>query len=198
MRHDPIDFDSPLGISKREWTRVLGANLALLLLAYCVALVFTLCGNGAFLLNFENAQLESMETTLRSIGLYPIVHAVFSTVESTIIACYVSKAKPRWWLPVGYLAAYICLNVLFTQTTGSCPSWLSLALGILFCVIFEFFKDGIKKPAKLWKPLLRLVIALAVSFALNGAISVFRNKAYDLFQIEIKNAAFFALSIEMI
>lgn len=38
----PIDYDTRLGISKREWTKVLGANLALLLTAYVVALVCTL------------------------------------------------------------------------------------------------------------------------------------------------------------
>lgn len=39
MRADPIDYNSPLGISKREWTRVLGVNLALLLTIYAVAFI---------------------------------------------------------------------------------------------------------------------------------------------------------------
>lgn len=39
MKREPIDYNSPLGISKREWTRVLGVNLALLLAVYAVAFI---------------------------------------------------------------------------------------------------------------------------------------------------------------
>lgn len=50
MRREPIDYNNPLGISKREWTMVLGVNLALLLIVYVVALVCTLNGSDFFLL----------------------------------------------------------------------------------------------------------------------------------------------------
>jgi hypothetical protein len=194
MRHDPIDYNSPMGISKKEWVRVLGVNLALLLLAYCVALVFTLCGNGAFLLNFENAQLESMETTLRSIGIYPLVQMGMSTIEEVIILSYVLKQKPKWWWPVIHLGVYVGLNYLMMATIGHVLSFTALALGILFSLGITIY-TCIKKKEKPWFYLLRLVIAIAVSFVINEAIAIFRTKAYEIGVI-YENSSFFALSIE--
>lgn len=57
---DPIDFDSPLGISKKEWTKVLGVNLTLLLIVYAVALILTFCGSDLFLLKYANASLDGI------------------------------------------------------------------------------------------------------------------------------------------
>jgi len=89
---DPIDFDSPLGISKREWIKVLGANLALLLVVYVVALICTLCGSDLFLLNFHSDDLQRIEETLRGWGIYPVVQAALSTIEMGIVASYIAKA----------------------------------------------------------------------------------------------------------
>lgn len=43
-----------LGITRREWTLVLGANLAILLIAYAIALACTLSGSDFFLLNVHS------------------------------------------------------------------------------------------------------------------------------------------------
>lgn len=43
-----------LGITRREWTLVLGANLAILLIAYIIALACTLGGSDFFLLNVHS------------------------------------------------------------------------------------------------------------------------------------------------
>ena len=92
MRPDPIDFNSPLGISKREWIKVLGVNLALLLVVYVTALVFTLCGSDLFLLNFQSEDLQRIESTLRGWNVYPIVQMGFSAIEMGIVASYIAKA----------------------------------------------------------------------------------------------------------
>lgn len=66
MKHEPINYNNPLGISKREWTRVLGVNLALLLLVYGIATILTLCGKSLILddyrdeINYMEAELSIM------------------------------------------------------------------------------------------------------------------------------------------
>lgn len=103
--NDPIDYGSPLGISKREWTKVLGANLALLLLTYSIALVFTLCGSDFFLLNFHNDNLNAIEETLRGWGVFALVQIAFETIEATLIVSYVSKWKIKFWVPLAIYGA---------------------------------------------------------------------------------------------
>lgn len=82
MRREPIDYNNPLGISKREWTMVLGVNLAILVGAYLVAVIFTMAGSSAFLLNFNSEALDSIESTLRGCGIYPVLQILFSAVEA--------------------------------------------------------------------------------------------------------------------
>lgn len=189
----PIDYDSPLGISKREWAKVLGANLALLLIAYAVALIFTMSGSDAFLLNFHSDDLQRIEETLWSWNVYPIIQIAFSCVETWIMCSYSSKRLVKWYWIIPYFALRIVVNVLFTLAMGSIPSVVPFVLGVAFVCTHSFIYC---KNEKWWKVLLRIIIAFAVSFALNGAIVAFRTKIVNLWQIGIENSAFFALSVE--
>lgn len=128
--NDPIDYGSPLGISKREWTKVLGVNLALLLAVYLIALICTLCGSDVFLLNFRSEELQNIETTMREIGIYPLVQMAFSTIESTLLLMYTMKSKSKWWWPIAHLGTYVGLNYLMMATIGHVLSFTAFALHI--------------------------------------------------------------------
>jgi hypothetical protein len=67
-------------ITKEEWTKIVGINLALLLGVYFLTVILTLCGNNFFALQFENPQLDKIEETLRGWKISPIVQSVFSVV----------------------------------------------------------------------------------------------------------------------
>ena len=193
MKREPIDYNSPLGISKREWTRVLGVNLALLLAVYAVALICTLCGSDLFLLNFHSDNLQRIEETLRKWHMFPIVQTLFAMVEMTIMACYVAKAKPKWWYSLSYLGTYIGINVLFTQIIGAVPPFMTFLLTAIFVIGFVFVNW---KPKEKWFIYLyRFAICYAVTFILNEGISLFRLKAGQLW-LQLPNSIGFALNIE--
>lgn len=194
MNNGPIDFDSPLGISKREWTKVLGVNLALLFIVYAVALIFTLCGSDVFLLNSNNAELQRIEETLRSIHVYPFVQMGFATIEEIIILCYTMKSKPKWWYPISFFAYIALTNVIFTNTLGYCPSWLNIANVLIFSLtIIAIY--SIKERKGVLLRLLRFAIAIAIVILLNTMISFFRTKILDTGHI-FDNASLFFLSVE--
>ena len=193
---DPIDYNSLLGISKFEWKKVLGANLALLLVTYTIALIFTLSGSDVFLLDFHSADLDRIETMLRGVGMYPIVQMGFSAVEMGIIASYIAKGKPKWWHIVSYFLLYLGLNVLLTQTLGFVPPVLANVLMISFWAFGVFALNAWKPKEKWFIYLFRFAIALAISFILNGAIVLFRTKAAEVWNTDINNATFFALTVE--
>ena len=190
---DPIDLDSPLGISKREWTKVLGANLARLLLAYCVALVFTLCGNGAFLLNFHSDDLQRIEETLWSWNIYPMVTIALATIEMWIWASYVNRGLVKWYYPLGLFAFKVIVNVAFTACGAILPSFLPTLINFVFVLVIAImrcFKE------KWWKVLIRLAIVLAVSLVLNVLIAVFRTTITKFFVNDWDASSLFALSVE--
>lgn len=174
MKQEPLDYRNPLGISKREWVKVLGANLALLLAIYAIALVATLCGSDFFLLNFHSDDLARIETTLRGWGIYPLVQTAFSTVETTIIASYVAKTKPKWWYAVGYFVVFVTLNLILTATIGFVPSWITLVLGFVTCLVAVLVKGRDKRNILVSSA--RYLIALVVSLGLNEVIAIFRTK----------------------
>lgn len=195
MNKDPIDYNSPLGISKSEWTKVLGANLALLLLMYAIALIFTLCGSDFFLLKFHNDEISNIESMLRSFGVYAIVQIAFETIEATIIIAYAAKWKIKFWVPIVVFSSFISVNLVCWGLVGYVPSWAQFANSILMFVGFAFIFCHSSKKEVLFS-FIRLAIALAVSLLLNGCITLFRTQAMIMWNQDIDSSVFFALSFE--
>lgn len=125
MKPEPIDYNNPLGISKREWTKVLGINLALLLLVYVIALICTLCGNDLFLLRFYNERLNEIEAFLSPRDLLWTVKIPIAAIEEVIFCSYVAKKKPSLYMFLAYCGVYylICTVIYFTSTGGSDPAY---------------------------------------------------------------------------
>lgn len=171
MRRDPVDYNNPLGISKREWAMVLGVNLALLLSVYIIALVCTLSGSDFFLLTTENQNLQNMEDLMRSWNVYPLVQIAFATIEEAIILAFVTFKKPKWWVVLSYFVLRVVNNVIWFNTTGSVPTWSSMLINFGFVIAFI-----VPYKKKMLKPLIRFAIALAVSFLLNELIGLMRTK----------------------
>lgn len=191
MKHEPIDYNNPLGISKREWTRVLGVNLALLLLVYGIATILTLCGNDFFMLKVENAYLQNMENILRGWGIYPLVQLGLATIEETIILWFVLLKKPRWWWPVSYYAIRLANNLIFMAVgVTMVPGWSVFLINIVFVGVFIASKGK-----NCLKPLIRFGISMSLSLGLNGLITLFRTKITELGHV-YTNIQVFYLSIE--
>lgn len=195
MKQEPVDYRNPLGISKREWTKVLGVNLALLLIVYTVALITTLSGNDFFLLKFTNPYLQQVETTLRGWGIFALVQIAFETLEATIIAMFVAKGKIKFWIPFALYGVYVLTNVLFTQTLGYLPPVAQFVNTAVFLVLIAVFYNS-KSKRELGMGFVRLAIGVALSLGLNAIINALRTRALDLWNLEIPNSAIFALNME--
>ena len=190
MNKEPVDYNNPLGISKKEWTRVLGVNLALLLIVYTIALICTLCGSDFFLLTTQNDSLQRMEDLMRSWNVYPLVQIGFATIEEAIILCFITLKKPKWWWIASYFGLRVINNVIWFNATGSVPAWSSTIInfGFAFAFVVSYKK-------KMLLPFVRFLIAVVVTLALNGLITLFRTKIGELYHI-YTNIQFFYLSLE--
>lgn len=196
MRKEPIDYNNPLGISKREWTLVLGVNLALLLLVYVIALVCTLCGSTLFLLNFESAELQRVEDTLRGWNMFAFVQIGLSTIEATLVGCYIAKARPKWWVALSYFAICLLVDLVFMFTTGYAIAWVSNAIMFAFWAFSLFALNGFKPTEKWWVYLCRFAISLVVTFTLNEGIGLFRTLYFGMWKTGYPNSVRFALNVE--
>lgn len=193
---EPIDYNSPLGISKKEWTKVLGVNLALLLIVYAVALVCTLCGSDLFILRFFNERLDAIETFLRGYDLFWLVQIPIAGIEEAIICSYVAKKKPSVPLFGIYVSVYYGICTVLYFTTHSVPAFLTTALGISACIAYcVFYCIKMKSGKYVLHCFLRMLIAVAMSFAINEAIALFRTRCFDLWLV-YSSSFVMALSIE--
>ena len=193
MRREPIDYNNPLGISKREWTMVLGVNLAILVGAYLVAVIFTMAGSPAFLLNFNSEALDSIESTLRGWGIYPVLQILFSAVEATILAAYASQKKVKWYFVIGFIAVRIITNVVFTQTLGYYPTFIPILIELAFVLLLA----GLSFKTKGWKRVsIRFLVGFVVALVFNVLISLFRMKVIEFHLTNIQLSVDLALNIE--
>lgn len=181
-------------ITKKEWTRVVGANLALLLLVYLIALITTLCGSDFFLLKVDGGAIAALEDTLRSWNVNFLVPLAFASIEETIILCFVCLSKPKFWWPLSYFAMYLAFYFVFAFTINSIPGWLPFALGFPYAVAIGLVSAR-KDFKHWWKPMVRLLIAAAASIVLNFMIFFFRTKLISLGTI-LSSTSLFYLSVE--
>ena len=198
MKPEPINYNNPLGISKTEWIKVLAVNFGLLIFVYIIATICTLSGSDFFLLNFHNESLDRIDNMLRSANIFALFQILFASVEETIIVAYVRKRKPSIVSFVAYYGLYVLVDLVFMFTNTRFPSFLTLVLGIgyaVFWIVFDCVRAKAKRKTVLFY-LLRLVIAIDVSFIINEMIALFRIKTYELFYVNISGSADFALNVE--
>ena len=197
MKPEPIDYNNPLGISKREWTKVLGINLALLLLVYAIALICTLCGNDLFLLRFSNERLNAIESFLMERDLLWVIQIPVAGIEEAIICAYSAKKKPNLITFVSYCAIYYAICVAIYFTTRNVPQFVTMMLGIGFAVGYCSIVAIKAKNGKYFlKSIIRLAIASIISYILSGMISIFRNKCFEIWNFHYGASFMVALNLE--
>ena len=189
-----IDYNDPLGISKREWIKVLGANLALLLFVYAIAIICTLCGLDVFLIDFDSASLQSFENTLRGWNLFSMVQALFATIEFTMMYCYIAKTKPKWWYSLLFFATLVALSFALIPFVDAYPSWLNFVIttSALVGAVFAFGRSR----EKWFVYLCRFAIAETVTLILSYGITLFRLHGIRLWSSDVSNSIGFAFSVE--
>ena len=195
MTKEPIDYDGFLGISKKEWTRVLGVNLALVLTVYVIAMICTLCRNDFFVLKFHSESLQRIEDVLRGWGIYALVQFLFATLEASIITLFTVQRKYAFWIPLSLYAAFVASNLICWAAMGAYPGYVQMAITALFLAIVTFAYHHSDKKDALYA-LLRLGIGVAVSLGLNELIALLRINTYALWHNKISNSFLFALNFE--
>ena len=69
--------EDSLYLTKTQWAKLFIACSVLVLLLYIGAMIASLCGSDYFILNYQNAHMEQIESFLRTYQIMPILNFVF-------------------------------------------------------------------------------------------------------------------------
>jgi hypothetical protein len=103
-----IKSDTPY-LTKPQWRKVFLAASIMTVVLYTIAIVFSLLGSKYFILNYQNAQMDSIESWFREHRIYGIINILFSVFEFAIILRLVLNKFPN---PL-YLLAFYIAGILF-------------------------------------------------------------------------------------
>lgn len=102
--------DDNVYLSKRQWTQVFTAVAVMTILLYIAAMICSLLGSAKFILNYQNDQLDKIETFVTEHHFRSVVSWLFSTFEFFIISWFVLQRRPKFYyliafyLPIAILA----------------------------------------------------------------------------------------------
>jgi len=172
-------------ISRPKWKKLMLATSILLISLYIVAMIFSLCGNTYFIMNYQNDQMDRIESFLKQYQVYPLAMWFFTTVEFTIVLSFVIKRIPKWYYILAFYGIAMVVSALLPQT----PTIFYQIYPFLFYLtipIIEQIKDNHQDDLIIyysWKKygiaVLRLVIGIAVTLIIQAMILVIKAGYFD-------------------
>lgn len=184
------DKDDALYLTKSQWRKIFLAMSIMTLLLYTVAMIFSLCGSQYFILNYQNAQMDRIESfTKDSVILSNLLDSVFFTIEFAIILSFMLKKFPKWY----YLLAFLILPLIPHFIFGRLPDiYYSLMPFIFYLIIpiIEQLKEDRKVCFKKYAfCLLRLCIAMVVVFILQVMIYIIKSGSLSFDKVVLNLSA---------
>lgn len=186
-------------LEKHQWRKIFLAMSIMTIVLYAVAMVFSLCGSKYFILNYQNEQMDKIESWFRDKNIFAFITWSFSTIEFTIIISFILKKLPKWYyiimfyIPMAILATFLYIpSIIFTLY----PFIFYIAIPVI-----EQIKDNKKILAKFsWKKylfcLLKLAIAIMVTLILQAMILVIKAGYFDGVNHIMNLSATFIYAIE--
>lgn len=176
--------DDALYLTKKQWTKLFVAMSILTILLYIGAMVASLCGSKYFILNYQNTQMDRIETFLTQYNIYHLVMWFYSTVEYFIILTFVIKRIPKWY----YILAFYGIAVIFYYTLHVGSAFFNIYPFIFYLTIpiIEQIKDNRKdvyRPKFSFKKylicVLRVAIATVLTLILQAMILVIKSGSFN-------------------
>ena len=163
-------------------------------------MIASLSGSKYFILNFQNEQMDKIEEFARKIYLVQLLHSFFLTIEFTIVLSFVLKKLPKWY----YVLIFFIVPVLPVYIFKHLPDIYYTIHPFLFYLtipIIEQVKDNKETKSKFsWKKygfsLLRLVIAMVITFLLQVIIYAIKNGNLSFENHYLSFSYYFAYSLE--
>ena len=178
--------EDSLYLTKTQWAKLFIACSVLVLLLYIGAMIASLCGSDYFILNYQNAQMEQIESWLTSYKIMPLLNWVFTTLEFTIVMAFIVKRIPKWY----YILTFYGVAMLVSALIPSMPILFYQVYPFFFYLVIPIIEQIIDNKKSIYNEkfsfkkyafcILRLVIAMAVTFILQFMIYVIKTGNFSV------------------
>lgn len=162
-------LNDSLYLTKPQWRKLFLATTIMVVALYIVAMVFSLCGSKYFILNYQNEQMDRIQNWLEKYNLSNVINSVFCAIEFFIIATFMVKKPPKWYLVLAFIVLPLVPHYIF----GKLPDIYYSAYPFLFYLIAPLFCKKFGKDYAFC--LLRLLIAMVVVFILQIMIFIIKS-----------------------
>ena len=174
----PAKKTDPLILNKKQWLKVFTAMSAMVIVLYLAAMIFSLCGNKYFILNYQNAQMDQIEKWFADNHISILIHFLFSTFEFYIVLCFVLKKITRIWYPIIFYGIRVILAIPFEF-----PNFVNIIYPFIFYLLIPLIEQLIDHRSidikEYGKSLLRLTIAVGVTLILQAMILIIKAGYFD-------------------
>lgn len=174
----PVKKNDAFILNKEQIEKVFLATSILIFALYLVAMVFSLCGSKYFILNYQNTQMDKIESWFANNHISILIHFLFSTFEFYIVLCFVLKKIAKIWYPMVFYATRILLSIPFefSNVVNIIYPFIFYLLIPLLDQLIDYKRINIKEYGK---SLLRLVIGTAITVILQAMILVIKAGYFD-------------------
>lgn len=143
---------------------------------YLLAMIMSLCGSDYFLLSYQNAQMDSIESWLRGYGIYGLVNMLFSVIEFVIILGFMLRKFPN---PLYALAFYgIQVGLAFIHMPSIAYTLYPFAFYLAIPLIDQLICCRKIDWKAYGKALLRLLMTVPVTMVLQVMIHVIKTGSW--------------------
>lgn len=166
-------------LTKRQWARLFIAFSIMVLILYAAAMIASLCGSKYFILNYQNEQMDRIESFLSEHKIMPLLNWVFTTIEFSIVTSFVLKKLPKWY----YILSFYGLAMIVSATIPSMPLIFYTFYPFAFHLIIPMIDQLIENHRIVWKKylhcLIRLIVAVICVLILQAMILVIKAGYFD-------------------
>ena len=182
-------------LSKDQWRKVFMAMSVITILLYIVAMVFSLSGSHYFILNYQNEQMDRIESFMRGHSIMGLITCIFITLEFYIVACFVSKQRLAWEYPAAFYAIRVTL-AFFTKFSSTLNLLYPLPFYLIIPLVHSIYAREKITFKQYSKYLIRLLIAIAVVFLLQLMIYVIKAGYFSVSNHVLPLSGYFIYSLE--
>jgi hypothetical protein len=194
-----LKTESPY-LDKSQWRKLFLALSIMTICLYIVAMMFSLCGSKYFILDYQNAQMDKIEAFMKQYKIISLISGLFLTIESYIILCFTLNKCIKIWYALAHYATMITIAVLFPRASSTIYTLVSIIFYTVCPIInqlIEVHKTEIKFSFKRYlKELLKLFVALVVTFILQLMIYVIKGGYFSVENHILPLTGYFIYSLE--
>lgn len=188
-----LKTESPY-LDKSQWKKLFLALSIMTICLYIVAMIFSLCENKYFILDYQNTQMDRIEAWFRNNNFKSLISWLFSTFEFAIILAFITNKIPKWYY---LLIFYLPIAVIADRV--QIPSIIYNILPIVFYIVISIIELAKSKELS-WKRFgfctLRLVISIVVTMLLQFIIFIIKSGNISFVNHDMSLSANFCYTLE--